>query len=282
MDIKNLFAEHKMKLIIVVGIIIAYILYVIIKNYILTRPSIQQETTIFSPYMMDVNVSNTDKIIKENVIPALEADKAKELEKTFQLTTFVYIYLGDFDTNLGVKKNIIFKPHSNSNTDLNFQWSISPKKNDAVLEVKLTNGLNAKLTIKDISPRTWTSISCVIDGNQAILYKNGNYYKSAVLNGIPIYVNSPILLGKGFNKFSRIQSYSGYLASFYISYKAESASFIKDLHNNNKPKKAPPVAQGSSEKCPNIQQILEGNILSSYKTAQANISSLGSFFATEE
>jgi hypothetical protein len=245
MDINTLFTENKTTIMIVGGIVLLYIIYILLKKYVFLRDETSIVDTILVPDGMDVSKDNTDDILKNNTISKLDNETGKSLEKSFQLTTFVYLYLYSFDTNLGQVKNIIYKPHNDGS--INFQWYISPNKNDVVFEIKLSNGLNGKITIPNIQLRRWISVACIVDGNQANFYKDGKYYRSVVLNGIPVFTNSPILLGKGFNNFSGILTYTGYLASFYHSYRAEEESFIENLHKSARP--ADPVTEPDSDKC---------------------------------
>jgi hypothetical protein len=261
MDINNLFIEHKMKIIIVVGIIILYIIYLLLKKYVLVRDTPNSLDKVIIPNGIDVNKINTiEKVITNNNIPALPRDLADSLIRNTDLTTFMYIYVSDYDTNRNNKKTIVFKPH-NDNSTINFQWYFTPKKNDIAFEIRLWNGLNSKLTIKDIQLRTWVSVACVVSGNQANLYKNGKFYKSVVLKGIPVFINRPILLGRGYG----LQTYTGFLGSFYHSYKAESEKFIKELHDNSKPKPPKVLPEKINEKCPTLKTSITNqfNILSS-------------------
>jgi hypothetical protein len=245
MDINTLFSQNKTTIIIVVGIILLYIIYILLKKYVFLRAKTAAVDTIVVPDGMDVSKDNTDDILKNNTIAKLDDETGKSLAKSFQLTTFVYLYLYDFDTNLGQAKNIIYKPHSDRS--INFQWYISPNKNDVIFEIKLSNGLNGKVNIPNIELRKWISVACIVDGNQANFYKDGKYYRSVVFNGIPVFANSPILLGKGFNNFSGILTYTGYLASFYHSYRAEEESFIENLDKRTRP--AVPASEPDSDKC---------------------------------
>jgi hypothetical protein len=251
----NLFNEHKTKIMIVIGIIILYISYLLLKKYVLVRDPNDTTEQVLIKKGMDVAANNSDDIIKNNLLSALDPEKAKDFIKSSQLTTFFYVYLTDFDANFRIKKNIVFKRHSDNG--INFQWSISPRKNNVEFEIRLSNGLNGKATIKDIQLRTWTSFACIVDGNQANLFKNGKYYRSVVFNGIPVFVNTPILLGKGFTSSVRdVQTYAGFIGTFYVSYKAEDESLISKLSNMVPPEpKEKPTS--TSDKCPSIQTQLE-------------------------
>ena len=251
--INNLFDEHKTKIMIVIGIIILYISYLLLKKYVLVRDPSDITSQVLIQKGMDVAANNSDDIIKNNLLSALDPEKANNFIKSSQLTTFFYVYLTDFDTNFRIKKNIVLKQHSDNG--INFQWSISPQKNNVIFEIRLSNGLNGKVTIKDIQLRTWTSFACIVDGNQANLFKNGKYYRSVVFNGIPVFVNTPILLGKGFTgSVTGVQTYTGFLSTFYISYKAEDESLITKLHNMVPPE---PKEKPTSDKCPSIQTQLK-------------------------
>ncbi len=255
MDVNTLISQNRMPIIIVVGIILLYIIYLLAKKYILVRGPSSTVASVLVPAGMDVNKDNTDDIIKNNTIPALEEKDTKDFIKSFQLTTFVYVYLSDFDKNLGMKRNIVYKPHTDGS--VNFQWSINPQKNDVVFEIKLSNGLNGTVTIPNIQLRTWTSVACIIDGNQGNFYKDGKYYRSVIFNGIPIFTNTPIVLGKGFNQFSPIQTYSGFLATFYYSYRAEDESLITNLH---KSRPNEPLVKPEDDKCPTLETQLTGSL----------------------
>jgi len=255
MDVNTLISQNRMPIIIVVGIILLYIIYLLAKKYILVRGPSSTVASVLVPAGMDVNKDNTDDIIKNNTIPALEEKDTKDFIKSFQLTTFVYVYLSDFDKNLGMKRNIVYKPHADGS--VNFQWSINPQKNDVVFEIKLSNGLNGTVTIPNIQLRTWTSVACIIDGNQGNFYKDGKYYRSVIFNGIPIFTNTPIVLGKGFNQFSPIQTYSGFLATFYYSYRAEDESLITNLH---KSRPNEPLVKPEDDKCPTLETQLTGSL----------------------
>ena len=273
MDVNTLVSQNKIPIMIVIGIILLYIIYLLFKKYILVKGPASTIASVLVPNGMDVNKDNTDDKIKNNMIPALEEKDTKDYLKSFQLTTFVYVYLADFDRNLGVKKNIIYKPHSDGG--LNFQWSINPQKNDVVFEIKLSNGLNGTVTIPNIQLRTWTSVACIIDGNQANFYKDGKYYRSAIFNGIPVFTNTPIVLGKGFNQFSGVQTYTGFLASFYYSYRAEDEIIISNL---DKARPGEPRVAPEDEKCPTIETQLTGaltNLGTSFSNLGTSFSNFG-------
>ena len=245
MDINTLFQENRMSILIVAGIILLYIIYLLLKKYVLVRGPVSTLSTLLIPNGIDVNANNTDNVIKNNVIGQLDNKTSYEYSNSFQLTTFVYTYISNFDKNMGQNRNIILKQDSMNN--MNFQWYISPNKNDIIFEIKLSNGLNGKVTIPNIKINTWTSVGCIIDGNQANFYRDGKYYRSVVFNGAIKFQNGPILLGKGFGNFSGVNTYSGFLSSFYYSYRAEDESIMSQLHSSGKPDK--PKILPEDDKC---------------------------------
>lgn len=245
MDFKGLLTRFKGPITIVSVVVLIYLLYWIITKYIIIpKNPVTNSVVLLADGIVPSEKNTVDNILKDNILAELNEEEEKKYKNSVELTTFVYIKLMNMDGNYGTKKNIIYKPSSSASqtNDPSFEWFIRPRVNDAVFRIKVADKNRTyydTVEINDIPIAVWTSLACVVDGNKVNLYKNGKYYKSKVLRGIPQFVNTPILVGKGFTGgFSGIPSYDGYLGGVYYSYKAESESFINNLQGTSLSKSA--------------------------------------------
>jgi len=68
MDVNTLVSQNKIPIMIVIGIILLYIIYLLFKKYILVKGPASTIASVLVPNGMDVNKDNTDDKIKNNMI----------------------------------------------------------------------------------------------------------------------------------------------------------------------------------------------------------------------
>jgi hypothetical protein len=235
-EVKDVLLKYKRQLIIGAGILAIYLIYILIKWFVVSVTSDKKtETILLNKGVLSLNNNNVGSYLASNVISNISEDEVKKVVPN-QLTTFFYVKVFNIDRNNRVLRNVILKPQDGSSSieKPGFNWSVNGIKNDLQFTIKVfDDGVEYydTVTVSNVPLMVWTSFACVVEGNKIIIYKNGEYYTSKILRGSPRFVNNPVLIGKGYSgPFANVQSFEGAIAGLYISYKTETPDYIRYLH----------------------------------------------------